>query len=290
MITDTEAATPALCRLQLGRELRRLRLAANLSSTQVVRKLLCSPSKLTRLEQGDNAVVEPADVMALCEIYGADHEMRAQLVGYAAVTKTKKDWWQSPEYRPAVPPSFKAFLALEATAEALHDYQAEFVPGLLQTEEYVRAIHERAHEGLAPDEIDRLVAVRMTRQEALRRTAQPLKSASIINEAVLYRQVGGEQVMRAQLEHLAEMVSHPSVTLQIVPFKAGAHAGMNGAFTLLRLPDAQPIVYLENLGGASVTRRPGNVRVYEEAFTDLQILAVGKQESLSMIGKAIKEF
>lgn len=290
MITDTEAATPALCRLQLGRELRRLRLAANLSSTQVVRKLLCSPSKLTRLEQGDNAVVEPADVMALCEIYGADHEMRAQLVGYAAVTKTKKDWWQSPEYRPAVPPSFKAFLALEATAEALHNYQAEFVPGLLQTEEYVRVIHERAHEGLAPDEIDRVVAVRMARQEALRRTTQPLKAASIINEAVLYRQVGGAAVMRAQLEHLAEMVSHPSVTLQIIPFKAGAHAGMNGAFTLLRLPDAQPIVYLENLGGASVTRRPGNVRVYEEAFTDLQILAVGKQESLSMIREAIKEF
>ncbi len=225
MITDTEAATPALCRLQLGRELRRLRLAANLSSTQVVRKLLCSPSKLTRLEQGDNAVVEPADVMALCEIYGADHEVRAQLVGYAAVTKTKKDWWQSPEYRPAVPPSFKAFLALEATAEALHTYQAEFVPGLLQTEEYVRAIHQQANEGLPPDEIDRVVAVRMTRQEALRRAAQPLKCASIINEAVLYRQVGGEQVMRAQLEHLAEMVSHPSVTLQIVPFKAGAHAG-----------------------------------------------------------------
>ncbi|MFB6905957.1 helix-turn-helix domain-containing protein [Streptomyces sp. P11-1] len=289
MITDAEAATPALCRLQLGIELKRLRHAANLTSTQVVRKLVCSPSKLTRLEHGENSVVEPADVMALCEIYGADAETRATLVGYAAVTKTKKDWWQSPEYRPAIAPSFKAYLALEATAEALHDYQAEFVPGLLQTEEYVRAIHQRAHEGLPPDEIDRVVAVRMTRQEALQRDTRPLKSASIINEAVLYRAVGGAPVMRAQLEHLAEMVSHPSVTLQVVPFKAGAHAGMNGAFTLLRLPDAQPIVYLENLDGASVTRRRGNVAAYEEAFTDLQILAVGKQESLSLISKAIKE-
>ncbi|MEU0701580.1 DUF5753 domain-containing protein [Streptomyces bacillaris] len=108
----------------------------------------------------------------------------------------------------------------------------------------------------------------------------PSASAILVNEAVLYRAVGGAPVMRAQLEHLAEMVSHPSVTLQVVPFKAGAHAGMNGAFTLLRLPDAQPIVYLENLDGASVTRRPGNVAAYEEAFTDLQILAVGKQESL----------
>lgn len=289
MITDAEAATPALCRLQLGRELKQLRQDANLTSTQVVRKLMCSPSKLTRLEHGENAVVEPADVIALCTIYGADPQVRAMLLGYAAVTKTKKDWWQSPEYRPVIAPSFKAYLALEATAEALHNYEAEFVPGLLQSEEYVRAIHQRAHEGLPADEIDRLVAVRMTRQEALHRSAGPLKFAAIVSEAVLYRQVGGAPVMRAQIEHLAEMASHPAVVLQVVPFKMGAHAGMNGAFTMLRLPDAQPIVYLENLDGASVTRRRTNVQLYEAAFNDLQILAVGPQESLGMIRKAIKE-
>ncbi|WP_432091902.1 helix-turn-helix domain-containing protein [Streptomyces sp. NRRL F-5630] len=289
MITDVESATPALCRLQLGRELRQLRQEAGLTSTQVVRTLMCSPSKLTRLETGENAVVEPADVMALCEIYQADPEKRALLLGYAAVTKSKKDWWQSPEYRPAIAPSFKAYLGLEATAEALHNYEAEFVPGLLQTENYVRAIHQRAHEGLPHDEIDRLVAVRMTRQAALDRKLAPLKFAAIINESVLYRQVGGPSVMRPQIEHLIEMAEHPAVRIQVVPFKAGAHAGMNGSFTLLRFEDAQPIVYLENLGGASVTRRRTDVTVYEEAFTDLQILAVGPQDSLGMIRKAIKE-
>ncbi|MER8116245.1 helix-turn-helix transcriptional regulator [Streptomyces sp. NPDC094031] len=289
MITDVESATPALCRLQLGRELRQLRQEAKLTSTQVVRTLLCSPSKLTRLEMGENAVVETADVMALCEIYKADPEKRALLLGYAAVTKTKKDWWQSPEYRPAIAPSFKAYLGLEATAEALHNYEAEFVPGLLQTEDYVRAIHQRAHEGLPADEIDRLVAVRMTRQAALHRELAPLKFAAIINESVLYRQAGGPSVMRAQIEHLMDMATHPAVRVQVVPFKAGAHAGMNGAFTLLRFEDAHPIVYLENLGGASVTRRRGDVAQYEEAFTDLQILAVGPQESLGMIKEAIKE-
>ncbi|MFF8566296.1 helix-turn-helix domain-containing protein [Streptomyces albidoflavus] len=290
MITDVESATPALCRLQLGRELRKLRVAANLTSTQVVRKLICSPSKLTRLETGENVVVETADVMALCEIYKAPPEIRELLLGYAAVTKTKRDWWQSPEYRPAISPSFKAYLGLEATAEALHNYEGEFVPGLLQTEGYVRAVHQLRHKTLPSDEIDRMVSVRMTRQEAMLRPDRPLKFAAIINEAILRRQVGGPSVMRAQIEHLAEMASQPSVRVQVVPFKAGGHAGMDGAFTLLRFEDAPPIVYWENLGGASVVRRRADVAEYEEAFTDLQILAVGPQESLGMIKEAIKEF
>lgn len=290
MITDVESATPALCRLQLGRELRKLRAAAGLTSTQVVRKLICSPSKLTRLETGENAVVETADVMALCEIYKAPPEIRELLLGYAAVTKTKRDWWQSPQYRPAISPTFKAYLGLEATAEALHSYQSEFVPGLLQTEDYVRAVHQLSRETLPDDEIDRRVAVRMTRQDALRRTKQPLKFAAIVNESVLRRHIGGPAVMRAQIEHLIEMASQPAVRVQVVPFKAGAHAGMDGAFTLLRFEDSPPIVYLENLGSASVVRRRPDVVQYEEAFTDLQILAVGPQESLGMIKEAIKEF
>ncbi|WP_436738018.1 helix-turn-helix domain-containing protein [Streptomyces sp. BBFR102] len=290
MITDVESATPALCRLQLGRELRKLRAAAGLTSTQVVRKLICSPSKLTRLETGENAVVETADVMALCEIYGAAPEIRELLVGYAAVTKTKKDWWQSPQYRPAISPTFKAYLGLEATAEALHTYHSEFVPGLLQAEGYVRAVHQLSSGALPDDEIDRMVDVRMTRQEAMRRSSEPLKCAAIINESVLRRQVGGRSVMRAQIEHLIEMASQPTVRVQVVPFKAGIHAGMDGSFTLLKFEDASPIVYLENLVGASVMRRRADVAQYEEAFTDLQILAVGPQESLGMIKDAIKEF
>lgn len=182
-------------------------------------------------------------------------------------------------------------MGLEATAEALQTYQGEFVPGLLQTEDYVRSIiHELRTDGLPADEIDRLVAVRMTRQDVLRRPEQPLRFAAIVNESVLRRQVGGSAVMRGQIEHLIEMASQSAVRVQVVPFKAGAHAGMDGAFTLLRYEDASPIVYLENLGGASVVRRRADVAQYEEAFTDLQILAVGPQESLGMIKEAIKEF
>lgn len=291
MITDIESATPALCRLQLGSELRELRLKAGLTSRQVTRKLLWSPSKLTRLETGENASVETADVMALCQIYAADPETTEVLKGYAAVTKTRRDWWQSPQYRPVISPGFKAHLGLEATASAVQNYEAEYVPGLLQTEDYVRVIHQRAHQGLSTEDIDRLVEVRMTRQEVLRRTP-PLKLMAIINESVLHRQIGGPKIMRAQLAHIVEAATAPNVRVQVVPFKLGRHPGMNGAFTIFQFRDRvalKPITYFENLADGWVSRREADVERHEEAFTDLQAMAPGPQESLSLIKDAMKE-
>ncbi|RMI44300.1 helix-turn-helix domain-containing protein [Streptomyces triticirhizae] len=293
MITDIESATPALCRLQLGSELRRLRLATGLKASQVVKRLLWSPSKLTRLETGENTVVEQADVMALCEIYQADEEMRSQLMGYAAVTKTRKDWWQSAKYRPVIRPVFKAFLGLEATASSLHNYEAEFVPGLLQTEAYVRVIHQRAHQGLSAEEVNRLVAVRMARQEVLRRRQSALRLTAIVNEAVLLRRVGDGELMRDQLTHIVEIAEAlPNVKIQVLPFTAGHHPGMNGKFAVLRFPEGaalKSIVYLENLADGWVSRRESDVARYDETFTDLQALAAGPRDSLNMIKQAIKE-
>ncbi|MFF3460709.1 helix-turn-helix domain-containing protein [Streptomyces sp. NPDC002730] len=294
MIEDVGAAAPALCRLQLAVELRALRDTSGLTASEVAKRLVVSPSKVNRLEAGENGVVEPADVMALCGIYGADPEQRATLVGYATVTKTKKDWWQEREYAPVIPPGFKAYLGQEATASALHNYESEYVPGLLQTEAYVRALHRRAHEGLSREEIDRLVAVRMTRQEVLHRNESPLRLIAIINEAVLRRRVGSAEVMREQLEHVAELASTlPNVRVQVVPFEAGEHPGMNGAFTILQFRERDPfnpIVYLENLADAWVVRKQADVDRHEEAFTDLQAFAPGHPESLSMIKNAIEEF
>ncbi|MEV1005936.1 helix-turn-helix transcriptional regulator [Streptomyces sp. NPDC049881] len=293
MITDVESATPALCRLQLGSELRRLRLEADLSGAYVVRRLLWSPSKLTRLETGENATVEQTDVMALCEMYGAGDETREILMGYAAVTKTRKDWWQSPEYRPAIKPGFKAFLGLEATAASLQNYEAEYVPGLLQTEAYVRVIHQRAHQGLNSDEVNRIVAVRLNRQEVLHRKRNPLKYTAIVNEAVLRRRIGSGDLMQEQLAHIVTLAETlPNIRVQVVPFSAGAHSGMNGGFALLRFPDGagpRSILFLENLADGWVSRREHSVSVYADAFDDLQALAPGPEQSLTMIKKAIKE-
>jgi transcriptional regulator with XRE-family HTH domain len=288
---DIEAATPALCRLYLGMELRKLRQAAGLTGKQVAESTAWSVPKITRMETG-SGLVEPMDVRVLCQLYQANAELTLVLEGYAYVTKTKKDWWQSPEYRPAIPPGFKAYLGLEATASQMHEYESEFVPGLLQTEEYVRAIHRRAHQGLPPQEIDRLVAVRMTRQEILTRSEHPLKLSVIVNEAVLRRAVGSPAIMRDQLAHLVKITELPTVRLRVVPFTAGAHPGMNGPFIVLRFPDAaiQPIVYLENLASAGVTSRADDVDKYEDAFNDLTATALGHDKSRNMIEQARKEF
>lgn len=292
MIGDIESAPPALCRLQLGIELRRLRIASGLKATAVAKRLIWSPSKITRLEKGENASVELTDVMALCEMYGADAETKSLLHDYAAVTKTRKDWWQSPQFRPVIRPGLKALLGQEAAATSLHTYEAEFVPGLLQTEEYVRAIHESAHAALDGDDVERLVAIRMTRQEVLHRDESPLKLTAIINESVLRRQVGGTEVSKRQLGHIADVAALPNVRVQVVPFRLGVHPGMGGPFVILQFAkdtDLRPIVYLENLADAWVTRDDRDVVMYQEAFDELQAVAPSPQESRSMIHKAIKE-
>jgi transcriptional regulator with XRE-family HTH domain len=293
MITATEAATPALCRLQIASELRQLRLAAGLKASQVCRRLVWSPSKLTRLESGENAVVEPADIMALCQIYRADPETGATLEGYAEVTKSQRDWWQSPAYRPVITPGFKAFLGLEATASALHNYEADFVPGLLQTEAYIRVIHQRAHQGKSAEEVDRLVEVRRTRQEVLYRKEIPLKLTAIISESVLRRRIGEGALMRDQLTHILNLAeSLPNLRVQVLPFGAGYHPGMEGKFAVFHFPQAatvRSIIYLESLTDAWVSRQEDTVTRYSEAFTDLQALAPGPKESLGMIKEAIKE-
>ncbi|MGP3971493.1 helix-turn-helix domain-containing protein [Streptomyces sp. 6N223] len=288
MPDEIEAATPALCRRYLGMELRKLRHAAGLTAGQVADETTWSPPKVTRMETGTSPV-EPMDVRILCQLYQADAETTSRLENYAFVTKTKKDWWQTAEYRPAIRPGFQAFIGLEATAAQTHEYSSEFVPGLLQTEEYARAIYQPAHH--SPEEVDRRVAVRMNRQEVLTRSQDPLKLSVILNEAVLRRVVGSPAVMRNQLTHAAKIARLPNVKLQVVPFDAGVHPGMNGPFILLKFVDQamKPIVYLENLVSAGVVTKAESVGRYEEAFSDITATALGHRASLSLIEEVRKE-
>ncbi|MFI6700814.1 helix-turn-helix domain-containing protein [Streptomyces sp. NPDC050509] len=291
MMTDTQAATPTLCRLQLGSELRQIRLKRGLTSTQVVKKLIWSPSKLTRLETGENATVEPADVMALCQIYGVDEETARQLKDYAVVTKTKREWWQATAFRPLLNPGNRALFGMESSASVVHTYQSEYVPGLLQTADYARVLHQHANCGRPDEEIDRMVELRLTRQEILLRKP-PLRYAAIVGEGVIRRQVGGPSVMKAQLAHIIEAASAPNITVQVVPFEAGVHRCMNGAFSSFRFRDdfaLKPIVHLEHLADHWVLRRDADVELYENAFNDLQAMAPGPEESLKLIKNVMEE-
>ncbi|CAL9402680.1 hypothetical protein SUDANB171_01488 [Streptomyces sp. enrichment culture] len=288
MVRTIESASPALCRLHLSTELRRLREESRLTAGEVARRFHWAASKMTRLETGSDGVVKPSDVMLLCRLYEADAETAARLESYAVVTKTKKDWWQSPEYRSVISPGFQAYLALEASAAQLHSYQSEYVPGLLQTEEYSRAVHRLGPADLSADHVERLTAVRMTRSDVLCREGAP-KLTAILNEAVLRRTVGGREVMRAQLDHIAALAAgQPHIRVLVVPFSAGAHAGMSGPFVVIRFrqPGMRPIVYLENLAGSGITRRPDDVEKYGDAFSDLLSSALDQQQSLRLIKEA----
>src|SRR5207247_1910806 len=151
----------------------------------------------------------------------------------------------------------------EATATTVQTYQAEFVPGLLQTEAYVHAIYQWSDRELPAEEVERMANIRTTRQEVLSRPDSPLKFTAIINEAVLRRRVGNPPVMRDQLAHIVEvMESRTNVRVQVVPFRAGVHSGMGGSFVVLQFPEMlalKPMVYMENLADAVVKRSDGDV-------------------------------
>ncbi|MGC0416104.1 helix-turn-helix domain-containing protein [Embleya sp. AB8] len=292
MTDDIEPATPALCRLQLGAELRRLRRRAELKSSQVAKRLLWSPSKLTRLEQGDNVVVEPDDTTSLCDLYGADPETRSLLNDYATVTKSKQDEWRSPRAQPAIGPTLHAFIGLEAAATTRRAYASECVPGLLQTQAYTREIHRVSPIRLGSDEIDLHVATRMARQEALHRADEPPQLLFILNESVLRRRVGDPAVAREQLEHIADISTLHNVRVQVVPFTVRFHVGMICSFDILRFAKAaasRPIVHLETMASAWVVGRESAVDAYERAFQDLQALAPSPEETRDLIHRAIKE-
>ncbi|MFE3201830.1 helix-turn-helix domain-containing protein [Embleya sp. NPDC059237] len=292
MTQDIELGTPALCRLQLGAELRRLRGEAALKSSQVAKRLLWSPSKLTRLEYGDNVIAEPEDVAMLCDVYKADAETRSLLIDYATVTKTKQNRWTSIGERPAVRPAIHAFVGLEASAAVVRTYQSDYVPGLLQTEAYARAIHQTASRSYSSEEIEVRVAARVARQAVLHRAEAPLELFVILSETVLRRRAGDSTVTREQLEHLADLATMRNVQVQVMPFGAGFHLGMNGPFAIFRFARtslSRPIVYLENLAAGWVVTDDGIVDSYEHTFSELRALAPGPQESRNMIHQAIKE-
>ncbi|OPC79214.1 transcriptional regulator [Embleya scabrispora] len=292
MIEDIESATPALCRLQLGAELRRLRHRADLKSSQVAKRLLWSPSKVTRLEYGDNVVVEPEDAVMLCELYRADPATRTLLRDYAVVTKTKEDRWASGGDDALVRPTLHAFIGLEASAVALRCYASDYVPGLLQTEAYARATHKAVPGMFSTEEIEARVATRMARKEVLHRAEAPLDLRVILSESVLLRHAGGSAVARKQLEHIAEVSTLDNVQVQVLPFSLGIHAGMSGPFTLIRFAKnstLRPIVYLENMAASWVVGQATVIDGYERAFSDLQALAPGPQEAREMIHEAIRE-
>lgn len=266
---------------RLRLELRRLREEAGLTHSDVARRLEWSPSKVSRIETGQSRV-QTGDVRDLLEIYGiTDEGIRESLVQLAREAR-RRGWWT--RYTDVL--GSGTYVGLEAEAAGLHTYESMFIPGLLQTEDYARAVIRAGQARPDPDTLERRLSARMVRQEILERPDPP-EIWAVLDESVVRRPVGGAEVMQAQLAHLIEVSTRPNttVTLQVLPFTAGAHPGMNGPFVILTFntPTDPPMVYLETATDGLYLEEPADVERYTLRFSHLVARALGPDESRTMI-------
>ncbi|MFI5709783.1 helix-turn-helix domain-containing protein [Kribbella sp. NPDC051620] len=289
----TEQGTPGgptALRIMLGAHLRRMREQAGISRAEAGYAIRGSESKISRLELG-RVGFKVRDVEDLLSLYKlADPDERARLINLAKQANNP-GWWQ--RYDDITPNWFHSYLGLEMAAELIRTYEIQFVPGLLQTPDYARAVTRlgRGERPLPAAEIDRLVALRKTRQQILEGSA-PTRLWAIVDEAVLRRPIGGRAVLRAQLEHLAEMSRLPNVTLQILPFAAGGYASTGGAFTLLRFADADlpDVVYIEHLTSAVYVDKREDVDEYVITMDSLSIAASTPRRTQELLTEITKTF
>ncbi|MEV4516376.1 helix-turn-helix transcriptional regulator [Dactylosporangium sp. NPDC049525] len=255
----------------LGAHLRRLREAQGVTREDAGWEIRSSESKISRMELGRVGFKE-RDVADLLTLYGLDDdEERTRLLALAR-DANNPGWWH--RFGDVLPNWFQSYLGLEAAAALIRTYEVQFVPGLLQTKEYARAVVLLGHGRAKTDEIDRRVELRMARQQVLTRPDAP-KLWVVVDEAALRRPIGGIDIMREQVDALLEANTLPNVRLQVIPFNAGGHAAAGGAFTILRFPDQDlpDVVYIEQLTSALYLDKRDDVDLYAEAMERLCVEA-----------------
>ncbi|WP_406445106.1 helix-turn-helix domain-containing protein [Streptomyces sp. NBC_01613] len=278
------AGSPTARRRRLAIELKRLREESGFTCSQVGKELDWSSSKVSRMETGQGRV-QPSDVDALCRFYGTLEELRDLLKSLAKESKTK-GWWHA--HGDAIPAWFSVYVGLEQAASNLRSYQGEFIPGLLQTDEYA-AEQCRAWVDHTPEDIQRMVDVRMRRQELLISESAPDLWA-VVHQSAVQHVVGSRQVMARQLERMLEIGKLKNVTVQVLPFDAGAYP-TTGSYTILGFPEQEDpdLVYREGLTDSVYLEEPKDVALYTKAFDHLMALALSPQRSTLLITKLLEE-
>lgn len=277
--------SPTVRRRRLGAELRRLREEAGVTLDRVAEALECSDSKISRIETGQVGA-SPRDVRDMLALYGVGSGQRDALVQIAREAR-QRGWWHAYGDVPVVP----AYIGLEVAAASIDTYETLLVPSLLQVEAYAEAVIRAVRPDLAPAEVERRVALRMARQEALGAREDPPALRLVLDEAVLRRPVGGPAVMRSQLERLGRAAALPKVTIQVLPFARGEHAGMDGAFTILRFPErAEPdVVVLDSTTSDLYLERDEELRRYRRVFELLWAAALPPDASSAFLAGLLEE-
>ncbi|MBB4919946.1 helix-turn-helix domain-containing protein [Streptosporangium saharense] len=283
-VPPTSMAVPrgssTVLRIVLGAQLRRLREERHITLEAAGRAIRASHSKVSRMELG-RVSFRVRDVADLLTLYGVtDPDDRQALLGLVERANVA-GWWHN--YNDVLPSWFETYVGLEESASVIRNYEVQFVPGLLQTEDYARAVVLLGYPSASEDEVERRVRLRMARQRILH-AQDPPHLWAVVDEAVLRRPLGGPEVMRGQIDHILNTLELPNVTVQIVPFSVGGHAAAGGPFSILRFsqPDLPDVVYMEQLTSAVYLEKRDDVDSYLEVMERLCIEAepVGRTREL----------
>lgn len=279
-------SSPTLRRRRLAAELRRLRKDSGKTREQVATFVGCSPVTITRIESAQSAP-RLADTARMLECYGVTGDRRDVLMTLCAEAR-RRGWWH--QYSGAIPAWFEVYVGIEGEVSEVRSYQPEAIDGRLQTEGYVRALMLADVEVPSSEELDRRIAVRMKRQEEMTGEDAP-KMWVVLNEGVLRRQVGGRATMHGQLTHLLDLSRSNKVVIQVLTYAAGAHPAMDGAFEILRFPDAADpdVVYVQYRRGSIYLEDSADVDAYAELFDHLRARALGPDESRALITRLADE-
>jgi len=272
---------PTVRRRRLGSELRKLRDASGMKLEEVAAELGVAPSTLSRIETS-KAPTKSAYLSQMLEMYGVTDPAQRQVLVDMAREGHRKGWWAA--YDDVLPSGFDIFVGLEAETTGIRSYENSVVYGLLQTQDYARAVLRELLPRHTDEQIDRQVDLRMARQRRLEE--EPALDLWVIHdEAVIRRAVGGAAVMRGQLTRLLEVGARPGMTLQVLPFESGAHAGMRGPFSILEFPDRTDsrIAHVESMGGFIYMEKDREVRTCSDAFDRLRAAALAPGASADLI-------
>ncbi|MFI6759467.1 helix-turn-helix domain-containing protein [Micromonospora sp. NPDC050417] len=291
MITQAEVDVPrttgpTIARWQLARELRTLRETADLAHAQVADVLGCSDWKIYKIESGDVGVGR-ADLLVMLDKYGVtDERVRGTLLDLQKQGK-ERGWWAKFGQLPA---PYSMYIGLESAATEVKNFELAAIPGLLQTEDYARAL--LTTQRIVPDAalIEKRVQVRIARQACL--TEEPhLNLWTILDEGALRRRVGGKTVMKNQLDHLIEASKLPNVTVQVLPFAEGGHPGTLGSIAILDFPDDvhSPVAYVESFAGDAYMEKEDDLRRANMVFTHMHAAALSETKSVEFIAAVARE-
>ncbi len=263
----------------------------------VAKEMEFSEAKLFRMEAGDTSM-RALEVERMCQIYGATPEITESLIALARETKAK-GWWHS--YSDVINEDFAAYIGLEETADHLAWYESDLVPGLLQTEDYARAIltmKPSSSPALDDSEaVERSIQFRLSRQRVLTRPTAPVSLQVVLGETILRRPTGGRNTLAGQVQHLLDRSDLPNVEIKVMPHHVGEHAGIiSGPFVLLQFPATGPhrlaeptTVYADQFTGTLYLDQPAEIAMYEAAWADLWATALSESQSRDFISKALKE-